>query len=314
VENDTRKRAPSASPDPADDDRQGSPDPGRDPDDVDGEDADAGDVEDRPDEEPPDDDDEDWADDDDDPDGDDEADDDDDDEEADEDDADEEVGERRPAAGRRPAGGPRRKLLVQIGVFVVAGSIAAIYGINCYLNSVVAEEVGTHCLAEQQRLDQAILDATEDRLPALEWNLNLYRARRRYVREICDATGNQLTWWRWNLTRRIEVDISESTQQDISRTMARAAMSCQSEISLMEEALVREMATRESTDRVRGRVEEMVQGQLASCQELGAAVESSRPGFWPPLIASGTMDVTNQVLTLMPRSWQEVSSQMEEPR
>jgi len=43
----------------------------------------------------------------------------------------------------------------------VCGVIAAIYGINAYINSAVAREVSSHCFAEEQRLDQTIRDFLE---------------------------------------------------------------------------------------------------------------------------------------------------------
>jgi hypothetical protein len=292
VVNDQRKRAATSSPAPSGDEveREDDDTPDDTPEDNDGDDPDEG----SPDE--------------------DDGDQNDDENDEEEEEEEEEEDRRAPARRRKPLSEMGRKRLGQVAAFVIAGVIVAVYGANCYLNSVVSEEVSEYCLAEEQRLDQAILDATEDRLPALEWNLNLYRARRRYVREICQVTADQLDWWRWNLTSRIEADISERTQQEISKTMGRASMSCESEIAAMEEALVREMKARDSTSHVRARVDEMVKGQLESCHELGVAVENSRPGFWPPLKASGTLDVEEQIKALMPRSFQEVSKRMETPR
>lgn len=290
VDNDTRKRAPTSSPAPAADDERPDERDDRASDDEElAAEADESDESDESDEEQDD---------------------------FDEDDDDEP--DERPAR-RRPQRGPeterkRQARFWAVGAVAASALIATIYGLNCYLNSAVAREVGEYCFVEQQRLDQTLRDATEDRLPALDWNLNLYRARRRYVREICDATVDELAWWRWNLGRRIEADISESTAEDISEAMGRAALSCESEIAAMEEALVREMSSRESSEGVRRRVEELVQGQTSSCHELSAAVELSRPGFWPPLKAQGTLDVVEQLRTLMPRSWSEVSRSMGEPQ
>jgi hypothetical protein len=303
VDNDTRKRAPTSSPDPAADDERPDERDDREPDDEE--------LEREDDDEPPDESDE--SDEPEDEDDEDDEDDIEDDNRDDEDDEDERRAKRRPK--RSPEEEQKRHARFwAVGAIAVSALIGTIYGINCYLNAAVARQVSEHCFIEQQRLDQTLRDATEDRLPALEWNLNLYRARRRYVRELCDATVDELAWYRWNLGRRIEADVSEGTAQDISKVMSRAAMSCESEIASMEEALVREMSSRDSSDGVRHRVDELVQGQTASCQELSAAVAASRPGFWPPLKAQGTLDVVNQLGALMPRSWDEVSRRMEEPQ
>lgn len=299
MSNDTRRRAPTSSPDDDPDAREPDDDDRDEPDDSDEsheshESHEAADF-----------DEDDESDD---------ADDYDDDEYDEEDDEPDEPPAKRTRPRDPEAERKRAARYWTIGAATVAAMIATLYGFNCYLNSAVAREVGEHCFVEQQRLDQTLRDATEDRLPALDWNLNLYRARRRYVRELCDATVDELAWWRWNLGRRIEADLSDGTAQDISKVMSRAALSCESEIAAMEEALVREMSSRDSSDGVRRRVDELVAGQTASCQELSAAVAASRPGFWPPLKAQGTLDVVEQLKGLMPRSWDEVSRRMEEPQ
>lgn len=206
----------------------------------------------------------------------------------------------------------KRPKIFQATLITLCALILLAYSINVYLNVTVLSEVQEHCWAENQRLADAINEATEDRLPALEWMVSLYRARRRYAREICDETVLQLGWWRWNIGRRIEADVSSHTQEEISRTLGRASLSCEHEIQTMDDLMRRELEARGSEAEVLARADEMIEGQLESCRELRSAIAESRPGFWPPLVANGQVEVPDRLRAMMPRALHAVS-QSEEP-
>jgi hypothetical protein len=213
-------------------------------------------------------------------------------------------GEGEPAdpAPPSPQPGPRRVRPGELAALAVAVAVVAAVGVNAYVNVSAATRVREACWVEDQRLAAAIDAAAADRLPALDWMVALYRARRRYVQELCDGAASRLEWWRWNLTGEVHVDVSEHTQRDINKTLTRAASSCASEIRDLELAMSLEMERRDAGPELRGRARELVAGQVASCRELSAAVDEARPGFWPPLVADGPRDVPTKLEAMMPRS------------
>jgi hypothetical protein len=213
----------------------------------------------------------------------------------DEGDEDGEDGERRKPADRRR--GPRPAHVVALALFFIA---AAAYALNGSTNVHARERVIERCLAEDARLELAIAERSELRLPVADWMVVLYQARRRYVGELCDRTIDELAWWRWNVGRAIEADVGRASAQEISEVLEGAAASCEEEVRAMEEDLGRHVERSGPDPTLAARVREVTVGQLDACAELRRAVSHSRPGFWPPLRAESVARTPDALADLMP--------------
>ena len=160
-------------------------------------------------------------------------------------------------------------------------------------------------MAEDQRLEEMIEAGVEDEMLTMDWMLTLYRARRRYIREISDEALLKLAWWRWNLTGRFVVDISDQTKRDITGSLTRAASSCEGEIRAHEDVLDRLLVQRSNDAEDLEVANQLMAGQYESCRELREAVAEARPGFWPALESPSLTEVPRRLLVLMPQTTRE---------
>jgi hypothetical protein len=187
-------------------------------------------------------------------------------------------------------------------VVVLAVGGAGLYVVNGWTNHQASLAVVDYCSSEDQRLDLAIADTEASGLAVFDWMGTLYRARRRYVREICDATVTQLAWWRWNLNRPIQVDIAEATRQEVSATLQRAANGCDEDIAGVENLFTGDAQPEGFSPELVQQLTAMLGAHRQACQNLQTSLADARVGYWPALSATGPEEVSLRLRQLMPQS------------
>lgn len=222
--------------------------------------------------------------------------DDEDDLDASDDEEEEEGDEELPDGGSGRNRNPKPAEVAALAVFLLIG---AAFGINGWVNVQAADAVGQRCGVAEQQMNHLIEQGERTPLLSPNWLQSFRRARRLYIREICDRTVDRLAWWRWNLLRPVEIRLSHEAEQDIERTLVRAGSSCSSEITDNEQAFERALEREIIDPQVRTIIVESFEWQRQACGELGESVEG---GYWPPLRARGPSDVPEAMAEIMPDS------------
>jgi len=203
-------------------------------------------------------------------------------------------------ASRRPEGSKGRRLLI-VSAVVLSLGIALALVLNGSINAQARGAVETSCEAEARRISEAITTGSE-RSRLSVWMIDLYRARRIYVDELCAATTRRLGFFQPNFNGHIDVDMEGAARQEITTMVRRSGARCLDDVSELEEALLRGVEASGGDPQLWARVSTVVRGQRGACESLRQAIPNARIGYWPPLSAPSVSQTPAILERLLPGS------------